>query len=172
LRCRDEPIACRKKIAAKYGLEPNRDKSWQFEGRCPNCGHGGFSIIAPDRASTTLRHIWACNCKRCACDATDVREAMLEAAIPRACLGTYGRPVKAKPGTEGGEMVAWADIDKVLRDPDVRAVADLRIRVREARFGPAPGGWEEFIAFAAAAGVPRTGRYDAAARMRRRRLPH
>lgn len=63
--CRDEPITCRKKVAGKLGLTPNKKKPWQFEGACPDCGHGGFSITAGDQGRFPLRHVWHCNCHRC-----------------------------------------------------------------------------------------------------------
>lgn len=171
-RCPASEAACRRDhIAAKLGHWAHPDeKPWAYEARCPECGHGGFSITAPDHATVTLRNIFACNCLRCQCDMTDVREALLSLGISRACLGIYGRaPARAKSGSSKGNVVPWPDVDKVLRDPGIRALADLKIRLREARFGPAPQDWCAFLAFAAEAGVPQSGRYDAAARMGRRR---
>jgi hypothetical protein len=163
--CRDEPITCRKKIAATLGLTANDKKSWQFEGRCPNCGHGGFSISAPDQRNVPLRHIWHCNCHRCFCDKADVRTAMLDAGIPDACLGAYGRkPIAARDGGDLRRAMA-----AVLADDSIRALADLKLRMAEVLWGDAPADWEGFVAFAERAGVSRSKRYEAAARWGRQR---
>jgi len=166
--CRDEPITCRKKIAARFGLAPNKDKSWQFEGACPNCGHGGFSITAGDQGPFPPRHIWHCNCHRCGCDRSDVRAAMLDAGAPADCLGTFARKGPA-PKAAGAADELRAAIRAVLADGSIRALADMRIRMAELADGEAPADWDGFIAFAERAGVSRSKRYDAAARWGRQR---
>lgn len=172
--CRAATIAaCRREhiITPHFARWANPDgKTWAYETTCPECGHGGFSVTAPDQtpAARAYRHIWHCNCLRCQCDRTDVREALLSLGIPRSCLGMFGRQPARAAGRDAN-AVPWPDIDKVLRDPSIRALADFKIRLREARFGAAPSDWEGFLAFAAEAGVPQSGRYEAAARMGRRR---
>lgn len=169
MACRDSPITCRKKIAARLGLVPHKDKSWQFSGQCPNCGHGGFSLGAPDQTGVTLRHFWNCNCQRCHCDRADVRDAMELAGVPDACLGSFGRKPRTaqSPVTEGDRLrAAMAD---VLADDKIRALADLKLRMAEVIWGDAPADWEGFVAFAEQAGVSRSKRYDAAARWGRQR---
>ena len=168
MRCTKTAIKCREKdIAAKYDLEPRKTKPWQFEGKCPNCGHGGFSIIAGDQGHDPPRHVWFCNCMRCHCDAADVREAMLDDGIPDACLGNYKRKDLAAKGD--GNARLRAAMAAVLRDDSIRALADLKLRMAEVLWGDAPEDWEGFVAFAERAGVSRSKRYEAAARWGRQR---
>lgn len=166
--CRATPIVCRKNhIAEKFGLTPRKTKPWQFEGKCPCCGHGGFSIIVGDQGHDPLRHVWYCNCLRCHCDPVDVRAAMRDTGIPDGCLGGYKRKELAArgDGTDGvrGAMAA------VLGDDSIRALADLKIRMAEVLWGDAPSDWDGFVAFAERAGVSRSKRYEAAARWGRQR---
>jgi hypothetical protein len=78
MTCRKQPISCRgQDIAARYGLTPNKRKPWQFEGKCPRCHHGGFSIKAGDQGPNAPRHIWWCNCHRCKCPPEAVRTQMI-----------------------------------------------------------------------------------------------
>jgi hypothetical protein len=166
--CSATPITCREKhIAAKFGLTPRKAKPWQFEGKCPNCGHGGFSIIAGDQGHDPLRHVWYCNCFQCHCNAADVRAAMLSAGIPDACLGGYKRKDLASRGDENDAL--RAAMAGVLADDKIRALADLKLRMAEVLWGEAPADWEGFVAFAERAGVSRSKRYEAAARWGRQR---
>lgn len=167
--CRDEPITCRKKIAARFGLLPHKDKTWQFVGACPGCGHGGFSITAADADYFALRHIWHCNCHRCRCDKADVRAAMVRAGIADDCLGAYARKGPAAREADGPADELRAAMALVLADGKIRALADLKLRVAEVLWGEAPGDWEGFVAFAERAGVSRSKRYEAAARWGRQR---
>ena len=165
--CRDEPITCRKKIAGRLVLAPHKDKSWQFGGPCPNCGHGGFSITAGDQGHLPLRHIWHCNCHRCRCDPAEVRAAMLGAGVPADCLGAYARKTAATRDDPAGNLrTAMA---AVLADDKIRALADLKLRMAEVLWGEAPSDWDGFVAFAERAGVSRSKRYEAAARWGRQR---
>ena len=168
--CRDEPITCRKKIAARFGLIPHKDRTWQFGGPCPCCGHGGFSITAGEQGHFPLRHIWHCNCHRCRCDPADVRTAMLRAGVSAECLGTYARKAAATraPGDADSDALRNA-MAAVLADDKIRALADLKLRMAEVLWGEAPGDWEGFVAFAERAGVSRSKRYEAAARWGRQR---
>ena len=166
--CRDEPITCRKKIAARFGLVPHKDRSWQFGGECPCCGHGGFSLGAATQSGVTLRHIWHCNCHRCRCDPGDVRAAMVRAGVPADCLGTYARKSAAREAAGDGDTLRDA-MAAVLADDKIRALADLKLRMAEVIWGEAPGDWEGFVAFAERAGVSRSKRYEAAARWGRQR---
>lgn len=167
MTCRDEPITCRKKIAARYGLVPNKNKSWQFGGQCPNCGHGGFSITAGDQGPFPPRHVWYCNCHRCHCPAHDVRAAMFSDGIPDDCLGTYARRAPVPRDIGAGEL--RAAMESVLADGTIRALADLKLRMAEVLWGEAPADWDAFVAFAERAGVSRSKRYEAAARWGRQR---
>ncbi len=166
MACRELPVTCRGRIAEHYGLTPNKRKSWQFEGRCPNCHHGGFSITAPDQNPNAPRHIWHCNCHRCRCDPADVRVVMLNDGIDPACLGTWKQNSTSKQAQPPSEAtVLRSAMLAVLADDKIRALADLKLRMLEAIDGkPAPTDWSGFVAFAERAGVQRSKRYDAAAR--------
>ena len=165
IACRKQPISCRElDIASRYDLKPNKRKPWQFEGKCPRCGHGGFSIKAGDQNPNAPRHIWWCNCHRCMCPPETVRAQMISDGISEDCLGSYKRNA-AKPTPRDPADVLRVAILAVLADPKVRALADLKIRVLEVVDGkPAPADWDGFIAFTARAGVSQSKRYDAAAR--------
>lgn len=168
--CRDEPITCRRKLADRLGLVPHKTKTWQFTGECPNCQHGGFSISAPDQRAVPLRHIWHCNCHRCRCDPSDVREAMERAGIPAACLGAYARKPRAerRPATEADAI--RAALVAILADDKIRALADLKLKVAEVAYGQeVPGDWAGFLDFAERANVGRRQRYEAADRWGRRK---
>lgn len=151
-----------------FGLVPHKDKSWQFGGACPHCGHGGFSITAGDQGHFPLRHVWHCNCHRCRCNPADVRAAMARAGVPADCLGTYARTTAARE-TDGEADALRIAMAAVLADDKIRALADLKLRVAEVLWGDAPADWEGFVAFAERAGVSRSKRYEAAARWGRQR---
>jgi hypothetical protein len=162
--CRDQPVTCRGKIAERYQLAPSKRKIWQYEGRCPKCHHGGFSITAGDQHPNAPRHIWFCNCHRCKCDPAEIRLVMLADGISDDCLGSYkrgaGRPSPADPAA-----VLRSSMLEVLADPKLRPPADLRLRMLEVIEGkPAPADWAAFVAFAERAGVSRSKRYEAAKR--------
>jgi len=162
--CRDQPITCRGKIAKRYGLTPRKGREWQFEGRCPKCHHGGFSVSAPDQKPSAPRHIWWCNCHRCKCDPAEIRLVMLADGISEDCLGSYKRnAVRNAPADPAA--VLRSDMLEVLADGKIRALADLRLRMLEVIEGkPAPADWGGFVAFAERAGVSRSKRYSAAER--------
>lgn len=165
MACKKQPVTCREQdIAARYGLKPNKRKPWQFEGKCPKCGHGGFSVAVGEQGPFPPRHIWWCNCHRCGCPPVLVRQQMLSDGISEDCLGTYKRNA-AKPVAREPADVLRAAMLEVLADPKIRALADLKIRMLEVVEGrAAPADWDGFIAFAARAGVSQSKRYDAAAR--------
>ena len=164
MACRDQPHTCRGKIADRYQLKPGKRRPWQYTGRCPACGHGGFSITAPDQDHNSLRHIWHCNCHRCSGPPDVVRAAMLKDGVRADCLGSYKRSVdRAAPADPAA--VLRSGMLEVLADEKIRALADLKLRMLEVIDSrPAPGDWESFVAFAERAGVSRSKRYDAAAR--------
>jgi hypothetical protein len=167
--CKAEPVTCRRDhIAPVLGLKAGGEKPWQFTGLCPACGHGGFSVTAPNQGSNPLRHIWHCNCHRDKCDPARVRQAMARAGISEDCLGSYKR--RAAQASPGGEAAVLRDaLREILADPKVRAMADLKLRVQEVIEGePAPADWAGFLAFAERAGIQRSRRYEAAARWGRR----
>lgn len=163
--CRKQPVTCREQdIAARYGLKPRKNKPWQFEGKCPLCQHGGFSLDAGTQGPVPPRHIWYCNCHRCGCPPERIREQMIRDGISEDCLGTY-RGTAAKPVPRDASDVLRAAMLEVLADPKVRALADLKIRMLEVIDGTdAPADWDGFVAFTARAGVSRSKRYEAAAR--------
>jgi hypothetical protein len=163
--CKAEPVICRRDhIARVLGLRAGRDKSWQFTGPCPACGHGAFSVTAPDQGFNSLRHIWNCTCRRDACEPARVRQVMVAAGVSEDCLGGWKRKA-AQPSPGGEAAVLRGALREVLADAKVRAMADLRLRVQEVIEGEAvPGDWAGFLAFAERAGVQRSQRYEAAAR--------
>ncbi len=164
MACKDQPVTCRARIAERYQLAPNKRRQWQYEGKCPNCHHGGFSITAPDQGPNAPRHIWWCNCHRCRCPPEVVRAAMLRDGISADCLGSYRRNTPATVPADPAAVLRAAMME-VLADPKIRALADLKIKMLEVIAGqPAPADWPGFVAFAARAGVQRSRRYDAAAR--------
>ena len=161
--CRDEPITCRRKIADRLDLKPGKKRTWQFEGACPVCGHGGFSITAGTQGHYPPRHIWFCNCHRHRCDAGSIRAAMVGLGIPADCLGTYGRKRAAAPADHDAAELR-AQVERILADREVRSPSELRLRMAEVAWGSAPVDWRGFVAFAERAGVSRSKRYEAAAR--------
>ena len=163
--CRKQPVSCREQdIASRYGLTPNKRRPWQFEGKCPHCGHGGFSIKAGDQGPNAPRHIWWCNCHRCKCPPEAVRAQMISDGISEDCLGSYKRTA-AKPVHRDPADALREAMLAVLADDKIRALADLKLRMLEVIDGePAPPGWDRFIAFAERAGVSRSKRYEAASR--------
>jgi hypothetical protein len=163
--CRDQPVTCRGRIAERYGLAPNKRKSWQFEGRCPTCKHGGFSLTAGDQGYNPPRHVWHCNCHRCHCDPADVRATMLKDGIDPGCLGTWKQRSDRPASPADPAAVLRAAMRDVLADDKIRALSDIKLRMLEVIEGkPAPADWSGFLAFAERAGVPRSKRYEAAAR--------
>lgn len=167
MTCRKQPVSCRElDIAARYGLEPNKHKLWQFEGHCPSCGHGGFSITAGDQGFNPPRHIWWCNCHRCRCDPAIVRKAMIADGISEDCLGHWKRDSPQPRASEADKL--RASLLEVLAAPDIGSLSELRLRVLQVVEGDAPEDWRGFLDFAERAGVPRSKRYDAAARWGRK----
>jgi hypothetical protein len=165
MACRKQPVSCRETdIAGIYGLTPNKRKPWQFEGKCPSCGHGGFSLAAGDQGHVPLRHVWHCNCHRCGCPPERIRAQMISDGISEDCLGSWKRNAAKPVPRDPAEVLRAAMLD-VLADGKIRALADLKLRMLEVIGGsPAPADWDGFIAFAARAGVSQSKRYDAAAR--------
>jgi len=163
--CRDQPVTCRGRIADRLGLAPSKRKPWQYEGRCPACGHGGFSITAGDQGHAQLRHIWHCNCHRCRCDPGVIRAVMLERGISADCLGGYKQHSQPPGQPADPAAVLRSAMRDVLADDKIRALADLKLRMLEVIEGrAAPADWSGFLVFAERAGVPRSKRYEAAAR--------
>jgi hypothetical protein len=158
-------VTCRERIAERYQLAPRKNKPWQHEGRCPKCGHGGFSITAGDQGPNAPRHIWWCNCHRCGCDPADIRAAMLADGIDPDCLGSYKKRGARQAVPANPADMLKAALLRVLSDTKIRALADLKIKVLEiVDEKPAPEDCDGFVAFAARAGVSRSKRYEAAER--------
>lgn len=167
--CKAEPISCRRKHIADAHLEdarPNSRRSWQIDARCPVCGHGGFAITAGDQGPYPPRHIWHCNCHRC--HPADIRAALIRRGVNEGCLGNYARRMSQSSSEDIDIIKMRAALAAVLSDPNIRALADLKLRVAEVIWGEAPTDWFGFLEFAERAGVQRSKRYEAAARWGRR----
>src|SRR5580704_2284737 len=64
LACGAESGPCRHRhIAEPLQLVPNPRSPGDWEGRCPECGHGGFALSQP--TLTKMRNMWSCNCRIC-----------------------------------------------------------------------------------------------------------
>lgn len=131
-----------------------------WEARCPVCGHGGFRISQPGR--TRYRHIWVCNCRRCRCDAADVRAALLALGVMPGCLGVYGTLRKASTDPNLGCALEAAARD-VLCAPGLKP-ADIRVVLAEALGEKVPADYRGFARWAMSIGIGRTQAYEAAAR--------
>lgn len=165
MACREQPVTCRGRIAERYDLTPNKRKPWQYEGKCPKCHHGGFALGAANQVPNAPRHIWHCNCHRCKCDPTDIRIIMVSDDIPEDCLGSYASKRRTAEAPADPTAVLRSAMRDVLTDGKIRALADLKLRMLEVIEGkPAPADWNGFLDFAGRAGVPRSKRYEAAAR--------
>jgi hypothetical protein len=150
-------------IAAVLNLEPNPRSPGDFEGKCPECGHGGFALSQP--TLTKMRNMWSCNCKRCGtrgCLAKVVRLAMIRQGVPAACLGTYIGTEKTEISQEEARLMAQT-IDDILAAPGLKP-ADMRIALAEARGRKVPTDYHEFIPFALSIGVGRSQAYEAGKR--------
>lgn len=89
---------------------------------------------------------------------------MVRAGVSDACLGGYARkPLAMRTDSDLRDSMA-----AVLADREIRALADLKLRMAEVLWGDAPADWDGFVAFAERAGVSRSKRYEAAARWGRR----
>jgi hypothetical protein len=90
---------------------------------------------------------------------------MLERGITAGCLGSYKQHSQASEHPADPAAVLRSAMRDVLGDDKIRALADLKLRMLEVIEGrPAPADWSGFLAFAERAGVPRSKRYEAAAR--------
>jgi hypothetical protein len=163
--CDRDPAACRRRdIASPLNLVPNPRSPGDYEGKCPECGHGGFALSAATRSRH--RNIWSCNCRRCnggkGCDAGTIRAAMLRKDIPAWCLGTYDG---AGPGAIEPERARTMSrtITDILSAPGLRP-SDMRIMLAEAQGALVPEEASAFVKFAIAAGVGRRQAYEAATR--------
>ena len=88
---------------------------------------------------------------------------MVRLGISVDCLGTYGRKRPAAPADHDAAELR-AQVERILADREVRSPSELRLRMAEVAWGPAPVDWRGFVAFAERAGVSRSKRYEAAAR--------
>jgi hypothetical protein len=162
MACHANPATCRREHIAKH-LDVIAEDNGDFEARCPACGHGGFRISKPER-SNRLRHIWACNCRRCPrrCDPGDIRAALLRLKISPACLGLYeGTAPRDIPPEAARRM------DRAMRDiiatPHLKP-ADIRIIIAEALGMKPPAEYREFVKFAKSIGIGHQQAYEAARR--------
>lgn len=158
--CDRDSARCRADLAGLFSLVPNPRSLGDYEGRCPECGHGGFGLSAPTK-NRSLRHIWKCNCQRCRCPAGDIRAAMLKAGAGMACLGDYDGPAKSI------DEEAARKLERIVRDilsvPGLKP-AEVRIALAEGLGRKVPTEYGEFVTFAMDAGVGRSQAYEAAKR--------
>ena len=164
--CATAAGTCRHKhVAAPLGLVPNPRRPGDFEGTCPECGHGGFAFSAPDR-SRTLRSMWSCNCKKCnrgrGCLPGVLRAALLRLGISARCLGDYD-------GSGGKEVPAETARKLQLAVSDILAIphlkpADMRIILAEAQGQKVPEEFRPFVKFDISLGIGKTQAQEAAAR--------
>ena len=135
----------------------------KLNAHCPLCDCRGFTISPPSYVGR-LRHIWYC--QHCRADANELRRALARLGISDDCLGTYGRDRRSTPDDLAASLAA--QIEAIITDPKLRAMADLRIRLAEVLWGEAPAGYRDFVRFAMRAGVSKSTSYDTAARWGRR----
>ena len=162
MACHANPATCRREHIAKH-LEVIAEDHGDFEARCPVCGHGGFRISKPER-SNRLRHIWACNCRRCPrrCDPRDIRAALLRRKIPPACLGLYEGTAPKDIAPEAAQRMDRAMRD-IIATPHLKP-SDIRIIIAEALGMKAPTDYREFVKFAKDIGIGHQQAYEAARR--------
>jgi hypothetical protein len=157
--CSRKPAPCRTEHIAGKLASPERDGD-DYEARCPACGHGGFRISAPTQAR--YRNIWTCACKRCRCDKTAIRTALLRLDVSPGCLGSYG--TYAKAGTDPAMAVALEVAARdILCAPGLKP-SDIRIALAEALGQKVPADYRTFAKWAIGIGVGRSQAYEAAAR--------
>ena len=152
-------------IARPLGLIPNPRSPGDFEGPCPECGHGGYALSAPTRSK--YRNIWSCNCRRCnngkGCPPGVIRQAMLRKGINPWCLGSYdGAGPRAGIDPEAARRMDQA-ISDILAVPHLKP-SDMRIVIAEAQGAKIPGDFTGFVKFARGLGIGKTQAQEAAAR--------
>jgi hypothetical protein len=159
MACPDGASLCRAREIAPRLAGAERDGD-DWEAKCPVCGHGGFRVSQPTRSH--YRHIWTCACRKCRCDPTACRSALLALGIMPACLGGYGTHPRS-----GADPAASARTEQAARDilaaPGLKP-ADMRIILAEALGEKVPAEFRPFVRWATGIGIGRTQAYEAAAR--------
>lgn len=148
--CERDPDACRAQdIAEPLHLRPNPRRPGDWEGHCPECGHGGFALSKP--TLTRMRHIWSCNCKICnggnGCSPRAVRAAMLRRKIRLWCLGSYVGKDKPKHDLDRLLKIAQT-VDDVINCCPALSAADMVMALADARGDKIPEDYGECAAFA------------------------
>lgn len=150
MACGADSDACRDEhIARSLGLRPNRRRPGDFEGSCPECGHGGFALSRP--TLTKMRNMWVCNCKIChggrGCPTRVTRAAMLRKKISPWCLGSYIGKDKPTADLDRLRKIAQTVDDLINCCPNLSA-ADMVMTLAEARGDKIPGEYSDCAAFA------------------------
>lgn len=162
--CGIESDACRARHAAgPLGLVPNPRSPGDFEGNCPECGHGGFALSKP--TLTRMRNIWSCNCKIChggrGCPAKATRAAMIRKRISPWCLGSYIGKDKPAADLDRLRKIAQTVDDLISCCPSLSA-ADMVMALAEARGDKIPDEYGECAAFAKGLGMSNGNAYNVA----------
>jgi hypothetical protein len=166
LACGADSDACREKdIAQTLGLRPNPRSPGDFEGNCPECGHGGFALSKP--TLTKMRNIWVCNCKICnggkGCPAKAARAAMLRKKIPPWCLGTYIGKDKPEADLDRLRKIAQT-VDDLINACPVLSASDMVMLLADARGDKIPDDYSECAGFARKLGMSNGNAYNVAAK--------
>ena len=167
MACGAESDACRAEhIADPLGLRPNPRRPGDFEGKCPECGHGGFALSRP--TLTKMRNVWSCNCKICnggkGCSARVVRAAMLRRKIRPWCLGSYVGKDKPEADLDRLRKIAQT-VDDVINACPVLSAADMVMLLADARGDKIPDhDYSECAAFAKKLGMSNGNAYNVAAK--------
>lgn len=148
--CGSESGSCRREHAAgKLGLVPNPRSPGDFEGPCPECGHGGFGLSQP--TLTKMRNMWSCNCKIChggrGCPTKVTRAAMIKKGISPWCLGSYIGKDKPEADLDQLRKIAQTVDDLINCSPNLSA-ADMVMALAEARGDKIPDEYGACAAFA------------------------
>jgi hypothetical protein len=168
--CGAESGPCRERdIAKPLGLRPNPRSPGDFEGNCPECGHGGFALSQP--TLTKMRNMWSCNCKICnggrGCLTRVTRAAMIRKNIPAACLGTYiGKDHREVPSETVRKMTQT--IDDILNCPSLNG-AEIRLLLGAARGDEIPDEYGPCASYLMSIGLGRSNAYNLAERETRGR---
>lgn len=164
MACRADPGTCRRDHIAR----PFRGAEYGergFDATCLVCGHDTYRCQAPDR-SRSLRHIWTCACKRCGCDGTRLRAAMLQAGIDPGCLGSYSGDTATTADPDRARRIEQAALDVLALQG--QPIGFIKLILAEAVHGPAPDGYADLVRWLQdKAGVTRSEAYRTAERWTR-----
>lgn len=152
-RCREQHI-----VPKLRDIEPDGE---DFEAKCPVCGHGGFRIS--HAKVQRYRNVWTCECKRCKCEGTAIRSALLALGVRAACLGVYllSAPAAADPMEAAALREA---VDLILGWPGLDP-STIRLMLAEARGDKFPDDFGEAAKYAQSIGISRAHSFRMAARL-------